>query len=106
MKFSSKKNISRKKSKPIPVTLANVRKVMKIQAFHTEGLSWLWDTVASHCVINQHYVKKFREEFRHNEIIYETGDGDYKTKYDTNIYFTLPKFSGNKLLTIDFISIY
>ena len=89
-KLSTNKNISGNKSKPIPVTSENVRKGKKIREVHAAGLSCLWDTGASHCMINQYYVKKPQEDFRHNEKIYETAAGNYKTKYDTKIYFTLP----------------
>ena len=49
-------------------------------------------------MINSHYVKNFQEEFIHNEITYETTGSNYKTKYDINIYFTLPNFSETKII--------
>ena len=98
MKFSSNKNINVNKFKPIPVTTANVRKENKGWSVHTACLSCFWDTKASHCVINQNYAKNFREDFRHNYITYKTSGGDYKTKYDINIDFTLPEFSETKII--------
>ena len=50
-KFSSNRNISEKKSK--------MRKGKKLQEVHAAGLSCLSDTGSSHCVVIQHYVKKF-----------------------------------------------
>ena len=80
MKFSSNINISGKKSKPISATSEDVGKGKKSQEVHAVGLSCFWDTGASHYVISQNYVKKFRKDLRQNEIIYETASGDYKTK--------------------------
>ena len=47
-------------------------------------------------MISQHYVKKFRKYFRHNEIIYKTTGSNYKTKYNLKIDFTLPGVSKTK----------
>ena len=56
-------------------------------------LSCLWDTVESHYIISQHYVKKFLEDFRHNKITCKTSSRNNKNKYDIDIDFTLPEFS-------------
>ena len=53
-------------------------------------------------MIHQHYVKKFQEDFRNNEITYENGGGGYKTKYDIKIDFTLPEFSETKIINHQF----
>ena len=98
LEFSSNKNISGNKSKRIPVTSEHIHKVKKSLSVPAAGLSWLWDTESSHCVINQHYVKKFQEDFRHYEKIYETAGGNYKTKYYIKINFTLPVFSETKII--------
>ena len=78
MKFSSNRNISGNKFKPFPVISADMRKEKHIQAVYAAGPSCLRDIGESHYVINQHYVKKFRKDFGHNEIIYETDGGNYK----------------------------
>ena len=97
LKFSSNRNISGKKSKPIPVTLADVSRGNNIQAVHAAVLSFLWGTGAYHCMIIQQYVKKFRKDFRHHEITYETASGDYKANYNIKIDFILPEFSEAKI---------
>ena len=95
LKFSSNKNISGYKFKPILVTSENVRKENKSRAVHAAGLSWLWDTGESHFAINHHYVKKFWEDFRLNETTHEIYGRDYKAKYDINIDFTYQDFMKN-----------
>ena len=59
LKFSSKIYINGKKYKPISITSENLCKGKNIWAVHAVDISCLWDTGASHFVINQHYVKKF-----------------------------------------------
>ena len=70
-----------------------MRKGKKIQAVHTTGISCIRDTVASHCLISQNYVKKFLRDFIYNEIIYKITGGYYKTKYYIKIILILPEFS-------------
>ena len=53
-KFSSNRNISGNKSKSIPITLEDVQKVENGRSVDAVGLSLLWDTGASHCVIIQY----------------------------------------------------
>ena len=98
LKFILNKSISGNESKLIPITLENVRKKKNIWVVHDAGLLWLWDIAASHFAINQHYVKNFQEDFRPNEIPYETSGADYKTKYYIKIYFTLPQFSEKNII--------
>ena len=62
LEFISNKNISEKKSKPIPATSEKrTQGKEKGLSVHDAGLSCLWDTGASYCMINKNYVKKFQE---------------------------------------------
>ena len=95
-----------RKSKSIPVASENMRKGKKSWAVHSEGLSFLLNTGASHCVINQPYVNNFQEDFRHNYITYKTAGGDYKLSTISRLISRNQNFLKQKLLTIDFISVH
>ena len=102
LKFISNRNFSGKKSKTISIMSSDVRNRNKIRGSHASGILCLWDTGVSHCVISQHYVKKFQKEFRNNEMIYQTTGGNYKTKYYINIDFTLTEFSETIIINHQF----
>ena len=99
LKFNSNKRMKYTKPKLIPVTTANIRKGKKGRQLHAAGLSCLWDGGASHSMIRRTYVDKFRKDFRDNKITYDTAGGDYSTKHDVKINFTLPEFSSSKIIT-------
>ena len=83
----------------LPLPIINVHnKGKKAREIHAAGLTCLWDGGASHSIINYSYVKKFKSRFQRNETIYDTAGGEYKTKYDIKIDFTMPEFSSSEVI--------
>ena len=82
----------------LPLTIVNVHKGKKAREIHAAGLTCLWDGGASHSIISYDYVKKFKSKFRRNVTTYDTAGGEYKTKYDVKIDFTMPEFSSSRII--------
>ena len=43
-------------------------------------------------------MRKFKDKFKHNLQVYDTAAGQYTSEYEVKINFTMPEFSGSKLI--------
>ena len=103
IRFSSSNDIDttiplRNKELPIPVTTVDILKGKKAREIHVAGLSCLWDGGASDSMVKKSYVRKFRDKFKHNLQVYDTAAGEYTSEYEVKINFTMPEFSGSKII--------
>ena len=80
------------------MTTVDILKGKKAHEIHVAGLSCLWDGGASDSMIKKSYVRKFKDKFQHSPQIYETAAGEYTSEYQVKINFTMPEFSGSKVI--------
>ena len=103
IRFSSSNDIDttiplRDTELPIPVTTVDILKGKKVREIHGAWLSCLWDGGASDSMVKKSYVRKFRDKFKHNLQVYDTAAGKYTSEYEVKINFTMPEFSGSKII--------
>ena len=80
------------------MTTVDILKGKKAREIHVAGLSCLWDGGASDSMVKRSYVRKFKDKFKHNPQIYDTAAGEYTSEYEVKINFTMPEFSGSKII--------
>ena len=92
-------SINSNNKKVTPVTLVNVYGGKKNRKIKHEGLKVLIDTGCDSSMAIEKYASSKRKEKESN---YVTGSGVLKTKYESEIHFTLPEFSDKKIIRWNF----
>ena len=91
----SKQNLEQE---PTPVTIASVRGGKKNREIAHDNLRVLIDCGSSNSLIH----KKYANALRKSKSIFDTGNGQMSTNFETKMSFTLPEFSDKKIITWNF----
>ena len=88
------------KTEPTPVTIAAIKGGKKNRKVKHDNLRVLVDTGSSHSLLHKKYSSK--SNIKENMKQYSTGNGTFKTKYETTERLMLPEFSDKKNITWHF----
>ena len=86
-----------KRRRPTSVTLANIRNGLR-KGIAYKNLRVLFDSGASGSFIDEGYC--LNKEKSHKN--FSTANGAYQTKYESEVFFTLPEFSDSKIVKWNF----
>ena len=92
--------ITTQKTRPTPVTIANVRGSKKGQKIKYDNLKILLDSGCSDSIALMKYGNSKKTKTPTHK--FATGSGQLKTKYESEIQFTLPEFSHSKIINWKF----